>query len=276
MDYLMDVFLANLNIVARAGGFFSAMPGLKWEHPSYLFEQNKFYYITSGECSITILGKTYDAKPGMWFFIPAGAEHSYHNYSGRPFEKYWMHFDLYPDTKFFDTLNLPFFVLTNDSQEQEKLFSKYVANKKSESLTDKIENKALLLMLLKEYINLAKISETQFNIQPQDTLSSVLSYINENLDKPLTNEDMAEICHMHPNHFPRYFKLKTSQSPHTYIMQKRMESAKRLLEQTQMSISHIAEKTGMWDTAHLSKTFKRFYNISPKEYRKNMYIEEMD
>ena len=57
------------------------------------------------------------------------------------------------------------------------------------------------------------------------------------------------------------------------MVRKRMESAKRLLEKQDIPIADIAEQVGMWDVAHFSKTFKRIYSMSPKQYRKNIYVE---
>lgn len=267
------MFLTNLNVVHRAGSFFSAGEDTVWEMPPLAFDQNKFYYITKGACSITIMDTTYTASAGMWFFIPAGTVHSYHKLPDTPFEKYWIHFDLYPDADIFHVLGLPYYVSTRGASAADALFKSYMENKKGERLLDKIEEKALLFLLLKEYIQLSKAHEKALLWEEQDALSDVLSYINKNLKKPLSNADLAGICHMHPNHFIRYFKSKTGQTPHTYITQKRMEAAKRLLEKTELSLSEIAEAVGMWDTAHLTKAFRRFYAAAPKEYRKKRQKE---
>ena len=268
MHYLQEVCLTNLNAVHRAGAFFSAGQGVPWEAQSIVFDQNKFYYITKGACSITVADVSYTASAGMWFFIPAGTVHSYHKLPDTPFEKYWIHFDLYPDADIFSVLGLPYYVSTKGSHTADELFASYMENQESERLLDRIEGKALLLLLLKEYIQLSNAHEKALLWKERDTLSDVLSYINKGLEKPLSNVELAGICHMHPNHFIRYFKSKTGQTPHSYITQKRMEAAKRLLEKTELSLSEIAEEVGMWDTAHLTKTFRRFYAASPKEYRK--------
>ena len=96
----------------------------------------------------------------------------------------------------------------------------------------------------------------------------MLNYINENIDKPLSNSSLAEYLHIHPNHFIRYFKSEIGETPQKYIMLRRIEWAKRLLEETSLSISEIAETTGLCDGAHLSKLFKKIYAISPSQYRK--------
>ena len=273
MEFLQDIFFANLNVVCRAGGFFNAMAGVRWENGYHIFEQNKFYYITDGECSITIEEKEYIAKAGMWFFIPAGTRHKYEKIKGKTFKKFWMHFDVYPDSRLFDMLNLKIYVGVGKKREVNNLFSRYAEIAKSESLTDKIECKAILLNLIGEYIKLSDGERVSLRGEGEEAFLKILSHINENLNKPLLNSDMAELLHMHPNHFIRYFKGKTGVTPQDYITQKRMENAKRLLEKQDIPIAEIAEQVGMCDMAHFSKTFKKIYSMSPKQYRKNIYIE---
>lgn len=232
MEYLHDVFLANLNVVERLGGFFSLEKGGGWENGYHIFEQNKFYYVTGGECSITVENKTYNAKKGMWFFIPAGTVHKYHNYSDKVMEKYWIHFDLYPDSSLSKSLSLSHYVDVSEDSTVTRLFDEYI--KLSRNADIKVEKKA------------------------EGRIEKVLSYININLTKELTNEELAKICFLHPNHFIRFFKQKTGSTPQQYIMQKRMEAAKRLIEQTDLNMAEIAEKTGFYDMAHLSRAFKKF------------------
>lgn len=267
MEYLHDVFIANLNAVERLGNYFCLEKGGNWQNGYHTFEQNKFYYITKGECSISVENKTYHAREGMWFFIPAGTLHKFHNYPDKIMEKYWMHFDLYPDSRIAESLSLDHYVLVPENSIVTKLFEEYIELKKNESLTDKIEIKAILLKLVSEYIKLSKHKEIKMEKKSEERINKVLAYINVNLKNEITNEELAKICFLHPNHFIRFFKQKTGSTPQQYIMQKRMETVKRLIEQTDLSIAEIAEKTGFYDIAHLSRAFKRFYSMAPTQYK---------
>ena len=113
MSYL-DTFFANFNMVVRIAGFFSCKENEVWANPKAEFEQNKFYYITKGKCIITINGKEYYGEEGSFFFIPANTKHSYHNIQNGTFEKYWFHFDLYPNSSIFKLLDLNYCINTKD------------------------------------------------------------------------------------------------------------------------------------------------------------------
>lgn len=263
-----------MNAVCNTGGKFLCPPDFPWQIDIHTFEQNKFYFITKGKCSITVNGKTHIAQAGQWFFIPAGTPHCYRNLEECSFEKYWMHFDLYPSADLFSMLDLPFFVDVPENSAVYDLFCRAAAAMESNSLTDRIHLKTCLLMLLAEYISL--VHPDGVAVEDTDSrIDQILRFINNNLDKPLSVNDLAAQFHLTTTHFIRYFKEKTGQTPASYIRIRRLETAKRLLETTDMYISQIIEKLGFSDESQFSKQFKKYYALSPRNYRsyfrKNLY-----
>ena len=267
MDYLQDLYLTNFNAVYNFGGYFSIKEEESWVCGPHTFEQCKFYFITQGKCVINIDGKDYQVNAGDWFFIPAGTEHSYYNRKGQPFKKYWMHFDLYPNVGIFQALDLPYFVHVKKDTKVMKLYKTFAKAISSNELTDKLTVKACLINLLVEYIKLAKPDGIKVQSRTEERLDDVLRYINENLEKDLSVEVLAEKYYAHPNHFIRAFKDKTGYTPAKYVKQKRIESSKRLLESTDLSAAEITERLGFSDSAHFSRVFKEYYNMPPAHYR---------
>ena len=267
MDIFKEDLFANLNTIYRTGGHFYMPTGTDWRRQNILFDQNKFYYITSGVCYITILDKKYKGSPGCWFFIPAGTPHSYYNDPSVPFALYSVHFDLYPKMNLATELSLASMVKAGKDFGCEEIFRRFAGICDSSLLCDKIETKACLLNLLKEYIVLSGKGETTVKNKNSEGLGKVLSFINENLNRNISNEELAGICHLHITHFVRFFKEKVGQTPQRYIATKRLEAAKRLLEQTELSITDISESVGFYDSAHFSRSFKQVYDMSPFNYR---------
>lgn len=267
MSYLKDIYFDNLNIVYNAGDFFSIV-NKDWTYPRHRFEQCKFYFITKGNCVIEIEGKTYNGKAGDWFFIPANTEHSYYNIKSAPFEKYWAHFDLLPNTDICLMLDLPFKISIENISPIQKLFKKLTETSKNNEFISKITIKSTLLQLLGEYIKFANPSEINLSFNRDERLNKVLNYINDNLDKPFCIDTLSKIYFAHPTHFIRVFKEKTGTSPLKYVRQKKMEKAKTMLEFSNLSTSEIAEKLALTDSAHFCKLFKEYYNTSPSNYRK--------
>ena len=267
MKTLQDLYFSNLNAVCNTGGRFFCAPDFSWDCDVHKFEQNKFYFIIDGECSITINGKTYDARAGQWFFIPSGTFHSYHNIHGCSFEKYWMHFDLYPTSARFEMLELPYCVDVPKDSAVYNLFSQATDAMNSNSLTARIQLKTCLLTLISEYISLVHPDGVAVETTGS-RIDEILRYINSNLDKPLSIHMIADHFHLNPTHFIRYFKSKTGQTPAEYIRIRKMETAKRLLESTDMYVSDIMEIIGFTDESQFSKRFKKYYAHSPRNYRK--------
>jgi len=263
----LDTFFANLNVVVRIAGFLSCKENDTWANEKAEFEQNKFYYITKGNCVIKINGKEYYGKEGSFFFIPANTKHGYCNIQGAPFEKYWFHFDLYPNTTIFKLLNLNYCINANDNAILglfEELFNKF----QSENLTDKLDVKSLAIRILSSFIATSHKETKITSVDSEEKISCVLAYINQNLEKHISNAELSELCYQHPNHFVRFFKKKTGTTPQKYIMERRVQMAKRLIEQTDLKFSDIATQVGFCDAPHLSKVFKQYYSLTPQEYRR--------
>jgi len=278
MEFLQNIYFTNLNVVSHLGGFFSIKEGVDWSLESHsVFNQNKFYFITKGKCIIECDGKEYLGKAGSWFFIPANKSHSYHNIKSEPFQKFWIHFDLYPTkTQISDLLKLPYCVDAKNNKKVKALFSEFTVANKSSSITDKIRVKSCLLDLLAQYISLSQPENVNIVSRSDVCMNKILSYINNNLDKTITNEDLATVAHMHPNHMIRFFKNKTNQTPAKYVTMQKMEHAKRLLDHSELNATEIMELIGIDDISHFSKLFKKFYGTSPLKYKKHFIASEVD
>lgn len=98
-------------------------------------------------------------------------------------------------------------------------------------------------------------------------LSRVLDYIDAYLEQDLKLADLAGLLTMSPFHFSRLFKQSLGISPHQYLIQQRVERAKRLLKQTDQPIIDIAFECGFNSHSHLSKLFRQVTGMTPKAYR---------
>ncbi|MBE7051105.1 MAG: AraC family transcriptional regulator [Ruminococcaceae bacterium] len=287
MEFLQDVYFSNMNPVCHIGGFFSIDTGDNWSLGQEKFAQNKFYYIKNGRCEIVIEGKKYEGKAGRWFFIPAGVSHYYQNDKTAPFSKYWMHFDLYPNTvDFFKILNLPYYIDIENAETQknvDRFFDEFTKAVHGDQICDKLREKVCLIELFGSYITLANQSKKQPSVKRQsDTLvDNVTKYIENNIDKNLSIKNLSEFCHLHPNYFIRTFKEKTGLTPAKYMRTLKLENAKRLLEESDLSIIEVMNRVGFDDAAHFSKLFKSYFGMSPKKWRQNVnmmlkyfYIED--
>lgn len=98
----------------------------------------------------------------------------------------------------------------------------------------------------------------------QDTIN----YINKNLTADLSLEDLAEYVHFSPYHFHRLFLLCTGDAPMEYIRRQRLRAASRDLVSMKFNIIEIAAKYRFESQDGFCRAFKRYYGITPGEYRK--------
>jgi AraC family transcriptional regulator len=97
----------------------------------------------------------------------------------------------------------------------------------------------------------------------------VIEYIEENLDGDLSLEAMAAEVDISPIYLARAFKAAIGQSPHRYVISRRVERAKELLRNTEMQVVDVALSSGFSSQSHLSYWFQRHVGVSPAVYRQH-------
>lgn len=104
-------------------------------------------------------------------------------------------------------------------------------------------------------------------ISPQ-RLRRVLDYIEASLgERNLSLAEIAAVAHLSPFHFSRAFKSATGTAPHRFVVERRVDRAKTLLADPDMSLAEIAAAVGFANQAHFSTMFRRLTNMSPRQYR---------
>lgn len=104
---------------------------------------------------------------------------------------------------------------------------------------------------------------------PSSTIEKVLQYLEKAPLDQITLKDAAECVHMNPSYLSQLFKQQLNKKFVDYITELRIEESKRLLLNTSLRMSEIAERVGYSDLAYFSNNFKRITGCSPSEFRKS-------
>jgi AraC family transcriptional regulator len=107
---------------------------------------------------------------------------------------------------------------------------------------------------------------TSQGLSPQ-RLQRVRDYVEAHLDEGLSLTILADIACLSPYHFSRSFKQATGVGPQRYVIQRRLERAKRLLRQTHQPLALIAQEAGFADQSHLTATFRHEMGVTPGRFR---------
>ena len=96
-----------------------------------------------------------------------------------------------------------------------------------------------------------------------------VAFIEEHLDdEGLSIVAVADHVYLNPVYFGRVFKNTFHMTFKKYLMQRRMERAKRLLEEGKISIGDICERVGISNPSYFSHLFKEYTGKLPSEYKK--------
>ena len=99
-------------------------------------------------------------------------------------------------------------------------------------------------------------------------ITRVMDYIKNNYASQLNNEMLSSMSGYHEYHLNRLFVKYTGTSIHKYILNIRINEAKKMLLTTEHSLATIAENVGFNSNTHFSSYFKQVMGISPLEFRK--------
>ena len=103
----------------------------------------------------------------------------------------------------------------------------------------------------------------------EDPIAAVKRYVEANLEASITLADAAERLHLSPVYFSRLFRNRSGQTFSSWLAQRRIESAKRYLKETRLSIAEIAVKVGYKEANSFTRIFRLATGVPPSEYRKN-------
>jgi AraC-like DNA-binding protein len=97
----------------------------------------------------------------------------------------------------------------------------------------------------------------------------IKEFIDNNYTKDLSLDTLSEIVYVSKHHLAHMFKNEIGVPPITYLINKRMEEAKRLLKETDMGISEISSVIGYDNQNYFSQLFKKIVGESPLHYRQH-------
>ena len=98
-------------------------------------------------------------------------------------------------------------------------------------------------------------------------LSMVIKMMGNNIEEPISPSSLAKDVRMSTRQLERLFRRYLNRSPKRYYMELRLQKARNLLMQTDMSVINVALACGFASPSHFSKCYRSHYNKTPYRER---------
>lgn len=210
-----------------------------------------FHYVVSGKGTVLIEDKEYNVKCGEVFLLPPDKNVYYYADSKEPWEYIWIGFTGKLSKRFFE-LESPVFPFDKRIFEEIKMLDLYPDTREE----------YLVTKLFEIYMELFG------DRKKSDVVTAVADYIDHSYAEPITIEDIAKDIKLDRHHLARIFKKKTGSTMQQYLIDRRLNQAKKLLV-TSLDVTACAEAVGYRDVFVFSKAFKKKFGISPANFKKN-------
>ncbi|APA89358.1 AraC family transcriptional regulator [Paraburkholderia sprentiae WSM5005] len=133
--------------------------------------------------------------------------------------------------------------------------------------SDPLYAESLCTAMLVRLIGAESVSDNRRRTLAPRTAARVIEFIDAHLDQRLTLDELAAQVHLSVPHFKALFRDTLGVPVHRYVVQRRVERARTLLLQGQLSASRIALDTGFAHQSHMAQWMSRLLGITPRELR---------
>ncbi|WP_125568831.1 bifunctional transcriptional activator/DNA repair enzyme AdaA [Companilactobacillus insicii] len=105
------------------------------------------------------------------------------------------------------------------------------------------------------------------NVPNNEWVNEIKYYLDNNYQRKLSLDVIAEECHGSPFNLQRIFKKASSKTPQQYLTELRLKHAQVLLRETKLPIKTIATRVGFTSDTYFITTFKKYLLVTPEVFR---------
>ncbi len=250
------------------------------EHPYHAHEFYEFYFFISGDVSVYIDDTCYDMKKNDVIIFPPGKSHRavFHEMG-----TYYERLVVYVSQKAIKRMDFESFSLKSRVDEfiEKGNIYRNISDNDFASCTKIVDcvaenaygfspyqyqlNRCLVETLLILLCQCFDRPDDEQSLRSQKRILSVVQYINNHLLEDLSLDSISTQFYLNKYHLSRQFKQHTNQTVYQYILSKRIQRSKELM-QTGIYPTHVFNRCGFKDYSCFYKMFKKETNMSPKEY----------
>ena len=255
--------------------------GRSFQIPVHWHDELEIIYVKSGFLTVSISGENYIGTPGDAFVVSPGNLHFMGSQAGEvdyftflfPLEYISFCTDDMLDDKLLTPLKNGHLMIRpriKDAAKElcEQLAEIYMAknDEKKLEIAVQIKTKIILLQFILEMWEKGFVIENDKS--GRNTIEKeMISYIQQNFTGKISLKEFGEQFHLSEKYISRYFKEHFHITLSQYITYLRLENAKQLLQDTDLSVTETAMQSGYQNVSYFIRSFKKAYGISPLKYR---------
>lgn len=227
-----------------------------------------FSYIYSGTMFFHSGDKNMTCSAGDVLFFAPSEPQIYRYDCHSHLSNYWVHFTGFGAAQLLGLLDIPtgkpFHI--GYIPEIEQLVKKIISEINNSRSRNTFYAVALFAEIL-ALINKKKSEDLLLNIPHSSSICQTALYIQENLTEKINLKELASMCFLSVNRYTIVFKKLIGTTPHEYIIGLRLQKAIELLKNTDWTIGKVSSAIGYSDSLYFSRLFKKYYHVSPSEFR---------
>lgn len=265
-------FTANLQqgsfTLTRVGHLHQSRPDRwRWiQESTYLI----LHYVYAGQGIVEVDGKKISIAPGTWFVIYPGQSVKYTADINNPWRYYWAHFHSENSQRIFSQAGITEQTHTISEKRPSNVIRKFKRLLKLLPLLPPhrvLLARALGLEIIDCLINSgAKISRSR-QTDNDDFVQEAKWFMEVHFRDHITAADVIAHIGFERSYFSKKFKQQTGQGVREYLDYVRMNRAKQLLKDTDLTLESIADNIGYSNQFSFARRFKQFFGTPPGEYR---------
>lgn len=234
-------------------------------------EEYFLLFTVSGQGILHHLEQTLILERGHAALIYCREPQYYATLSDEPWEHYWVHFNGPGAEGYYDLINSEGIadVHIEDPHQFVLHFNEILR------ISDMMDRRLSILsamhvtsLLTAMVMNRYTTRDTDLLPHHRDRLDQAIFYLQDHYHEDLKLRDLAGRAHMSVSHFARLFKQYTGMPPHEYLVNYRVNEAKKMLRGSGMSLAELAYQLGFTDETNFSRTFRRVTGTTPLNFRK--------
>lgn len=274
------------NLALQKSGIYVKADADDWQSswPVHTHEGLEVYYFIRGNANYVIGESIYDLSPGDMLLFRGSTIHRVNPSKDTPYLRSYVNFtepflqELMPRDMFEKLMSLyepaDGTLIRWAPEEREEIEAYFRAMQRElqrESFGCELLLKTFLMQMLitvyRKSKRLHELAPPQQITYTQDNVRRILQYINQHYTENFSLQELSQELHLNKYYICHCFKEITGYTVNNYVISKRIEEAKKMLQATHEPVGIIAEKLGFNTAVHFSRAFKKFAGVPPQRYR---------